>query len=55
MEDDQKNKSSRAQQRQFVYTAATLRTLEQILAAINHNESTLLVGETGTGKTTQVQ
>eukprot|EP00347_Sterkiella_histriomuscorum_P024492 403330924 len=42
-------------QRKFVFTAATLRTLEQILQAINFDESILLVGETGTGKTTQVQ
>jgi len=40
--------------RKFVYTATTLRLMEQIAQAISQNESTLLVGETGTGKTTSV-
>ena len=39
----------------FVYTGITLRVLEQISQAISQNESLLLVGETGTGKTTAVQ
>ena len=32
-----------------------LRNLERILISVQHRESTLLVGETGTGKTTMVQ
>jgi midasin len=38
-----------------VYTATTLRLMEQIAQCVNLNESSLLVGETGTGKTTSVQ
>ena len=41
--------------RKFVYTATTLRLMEQIAQCVNLNESSLLVGETGTGKTTSVQ
>lgn len=41
--------------RKFVYTASTLRLMEQVAMAIHQNESSLLVGETGTGKTTSVQ
>lgn len=40
--------------RKFVYTATTLRLMEQISMAINQSEASLLVGETGTGKTTSV-
>jgi len=38
-----------------VYTPATIRISEQIANAVAKNEPTLLVGETGTGKTTIVQ
>ena len=38
----------------FVYTSATVRLLEQITTAIVQKETCLLVGETGTGKTTAV-
>ena len=38
----------------FVYTSATIRLLEQISASISMRETVLLVGETGTGKTTAV-
>lgn len=38
----------------FVYTASTLRVMEQICVALEMQESVLLVGETGTGKTTSV-
>ena len=39
----------------FVPTRQTLRTLEQLGAAVQLSESVLLVGETGTGKTAIVQ
>jgi midasin len=39
----------------FVYTSSTLRVMEQICVALEMQESVLLVGETGTGKTTSVQ
>ena len=42
-------------QKNFVYTGATVRLLEQIAASIKMDEPVLLVGETGTGKTTAVQ
>jgi midasin len=42
-------------EKRFVYTATTLRLMEQISLAITHSEAALLVGETGTGKTTSVQ
>lgn len=38
----------------FVNTSTTLRLMEQIRVALQMNESLLLVGETGTGKTTIV-
>jgi midasin len=38
-----------------VYTATTLRLMEQVSLSLTHRESALLVGETGTGKTTSVQ
>ena len=41
-------------QTNFVYTGATVRLLEQISASIKMDEPVLLVGETGTGKTTAV-
>jgi midasin len=48
-EEEEKEESS------FVYTASTLRVMEQICVALEMQESVLLVGETGTGKTTSVQ
>lgn len=39
----------------MVYTSATVRSLEQVCQAVKMRESMLLVGETGTGKTTLVQ
>lgn len=39
----------------FVYTGSTVRFLEQIAAAVVVEQPVLLVGETGTGKTTVVQ
>jgi midasin len=39
----------------FANTDPALRLLEQICVAVKHNEPVLLVGETGTGKTTTVQ
>ena len=47
--------SHESSEKKFVYTATTLRLMEQIAQAINLNEAALLVGETGTGKTTSVQ
>ena len=38
----------------FVHTSATVRILEQISVGIARREALLLVGETGTGKTTAV-
>ena len=45
----------RSEQHPFATTEHTLRQLESIAAAIAVNEPCLLVGETGTGKTTIVQ
>jgi midasin (ATPase involved in ribosome maturation) len=42
-------------QNQFVYTTHTLRLIEKVLMSVNTRENVLLVGETGTGKTTIVQ
>lgn len=39
----------------FANTGNALRTLERIACSVKHNEPILLVGETGTGKTTLVQ
>lgn len=39
----------------FANTAHTLRIMEAMAAAVSQNEPLLLVGETGTGKTTTVQ
>ena len=47
-----RNKTSR---RPFALTSRTRRTMEQIGVAIQHHEPLLLVGETGTGKTTILQ
>lgn len=44
-----------AQEKSFAHTAQVLRTMEAVAVAISQKESTLLVGETGTGKTTLVQ
>ncbi len=38
-----------------MYTGSTVRQLEQVANAISNDEPILLVGETGTGKTTLVQ
>jgi len=43
------------QSEDFVFTSTTLRLVEQVSVALEHHESVLLVGETGTGKTTAVQ
>lgn len=39
----------------FAYTPSTIRLLESLAVAVRHNEPVLLVGETGTGKTTVIQ
>lgn len=39
----------------FVYTSTTLRLMEQVCVGLQREESLLLVGETGTGKTSSVQ
>ena len=55
---DSAGKVARRQKRSsdsFVPTRQTLRTLEQLGAAVQLSESVLLVGETGTGKTAIVQ
>lgn len=44
-----------AQEKSFAHTAQVLRTMEAVAVAIGQRESTLLVGETGTGKSTLVQ
>lgn len=36
----------------FAYTGHALRVMERVAAALAQNEPVLLVGETGTGKTT---
>lgn len=41
--------------RTFANTGNTLRSLERVACSVKHNEPILLVGETGTGKTTLVQ
>lgn len=38
----------------FTFTKSVLRNIEWIQQAVNHREPVLLVGETGTGKTTLV-
>src|SRR5579862_9152304 len=47
--------STRRKTRPFAYTSHAKRLLEQLAVAITHSEPLLLVGETGTGKTTIVQ
>jgi midasin (ATPase involved in ribosome maturation) len=42
-------------QKGYVHTSASLRLLEQVALSIEQNEAMLLVGETGTGKTSTVQ
>ena len=39
----------------FIYTNQNSELLEKIIGSVKNNESTLLVGETGTGKTTMIQ
>lgn len=39
----------------FVEISTSLHNLERIAASVKYNEPVLLVGETGTGKTTLVQ
>lgn len=39
----------------FAHTGHTLRLLERIAACVRLNEPALLVGDTGTGKTTTIQ
>jgi midasin len=43
------------QKRPFVGLRSSLQTLERIACSVKYNEPVLLVGETGTGKTTLVQ
>jgi midasin len=50
-----RKKSLAAQQRPFATTNHALRLLEQVGVAVRLSEPVLLVGETGTGKTTVVQ
>ncbi|MCJ1310585.1 hypothetical protein MMC25_004250 [Agyrium rufum] len=44
-----------AKGRPFALTASTLRSMESIAAAVTMTEPCLLIGETGTGKTTVIQ
>jgi midasin len=46
---------TRRTSRPFAYTSHAKKLLEQLAVAITHHEPLLLVGETGTGKTTIVQ
>ena len=39
----------------FAHTAHVMRTMEAVAVAVSQQEATLLVGETGTGKSTLVQ
>ncbi|KAI5781155.1 putative midasin [Geopyxis carbonaria] len=50
-----RNKSFGTQKRPFATTAHALRLMEQVGVAVRLSEPILLVGETGTGKTTIVQ
>ncbi|KAF2015300.1 P-loop containing nucleoside triphosphate hydrolase protein [Aaosphaeria arxii CBS 175.79] len=52
-----RSKSQRRQMsnRPFSTNAYTLRLLEKVAVAVDHQEPLLLVGETGTGKTTTIQ
>jgi len=47
--------STRRNPRLFAYTSHAKKLLEQLAVAVTHREPLLLVGETGTGKTTIVQ
>ncbi|ORY83905.1 P-loop containing nucleoside triphosphate hydrolase protein [Protomyces lactucae-debilis] len=49
------NMSKSSRSRPFAYTSSALRVLEQLMVACKFREPILLVGETGTGKTTVVQ
>ncbi|CCG84812.1 protein of unknown function [Taphrina deformans PYCC 5710] len=49
------NKVVKTRNRPFALTAHALRLLEQLIVAIRLKEPLLLVGETGTGKTTVIQ
>lgn len=44
-----------SQSRSFAQTASVMRVMEAVAAAAAQNEAVLLVGETGTGKSTLVQ
>lgn len=46
---------SRGKKKPFVEIRSSIHSLERIAASVNWNEPVLLVGETGTGKTTLVQ
>ncbi|ERF75124.1 hypothetical protein EPUS_07813 [Endocarpon pusillum Z07020] len=48
-------RSSRRPKSAFALTRGTLKTMEEIAAAVEHGEPTLLVGETGIGKTATIQ
>ena len=45
----------RFQSSSFAYTRAAVSLLERVAVAVANNEPVLLVGETGTGKTSSVQ
>ncbi|TQE13576.1 hypothetical protein C1H46_000907 [Malus baccata] len=47
--------TSRGKKKPFVEIRSSIHSLERIAASVNWNEPVLLVGETGTGKTTLVQ
>ncbi len=53
-ENSKKEAKAQTQTSKFVYTGATVRSLEQMCRSTALNEAMLLVGETGTGKTTIV-
>ena len=50
-----KSGSARRNPRPFAYTSHAKKLLEQLAVGVTHREPLLLVGETGTGKTTIVQ
>ena len=52
---DPSSRDHQQQQQQFAFNKYSSRLLEQVAACVSRNEATLLVGETGTGKTTSVQ
>ncbi|XP_059643593.1 midasin [Cornus florida] len=51
----QRNQESHDKKQRFVEIRSSLHVLERIACSIKYNEPVLLVGETGTGKTTLVQ